>query len=357
MIVLLAWLLVYALSITALIFGIQRLRLAREQKKQLSIDEISVIIPFRNESERLPEFLKCIHAQRYQPVQWIFVNDHSEDDWRSCFKGYESFPIRVLNLPEDQRGKKRAIRYGIDHATTDYVVTMDADVTFGKEYMKEMLIMPEAQMVILPVEMTAKSWWQQFFALEYLFTSLINKGAAGWFRPVNCSGANLLLEVKSFDEVDDIEEHDQILSGDDMYTLRAFRQAKKRVEIIESEALTVYTATPNTFSEVMEQRTRWVNKTGNVKDNFNSFLGIWAVLLHLFYFFLLIVTFFGNEAWVTLILIVIKGGIDMALLAMRKKKWTPELLLGLVLFECFYPFYLFALLGSVMFSQPEWKGR
>ncbi len=355
--ILFIWLVVYAISISALIFGIQRLRLSSSQKKRLSIDEVTVIVPFRNEAEHLPQFLNAIHGQRYQPVQWIFVNDHSTDAWRPCFKGFESFPIRVLNLPEDQRGKKRAIRYGIDHATTAFVVTMDADVTFGKEYMKEMLLMPEADMVILPVEMTATKWWQSFFSLEYLFTSLLNKGIAGWVRPVNCSGANLLLNIKSFDEVDDIEDHDQILSGDDMYTLRAFRQENKRIEIVESPALTVQTPTPDSIAEVMEQRTRWVNKTGNVRDNLNSFLGIWAVLLHLVYFFLLIIAFFEMGLWLTLAIVIMKGAIDFVLIRMDKKQLDSSLLIGLLLFEVCYPMYLFALLGSVMFSQPEWKGR
>lgn len=352
-----SWFILYACSIFGIVFGIQRLRSDRTGKKNMSIDELTVIIPFRNEMANLPAFLNCIYQQRYQPVQWIFVNDHSEDDFQAVFDKMKEFPIRLLHLPDDQRGKKRALRFGIDHATTDYCLTMDADVVFGKDYMKTMLVMPEAELVILPVEMTSTRWWHPFFTFEYSITSLLNRGVAGWSRPVNCSGANLLFKVSTFDELDDIEDHDHILSGDDMYTLRAFREGNKTIEIVENEAVKVSTPTPSRFSEVMDQRVRWMNKTGNVADNLNSFLGIWAVVIHLAFFLLLIIAFNSIYPWLVFVLLVLKGSLDFSLIRMLPKKWGREQLVGLFLFECLYPLYLFALLGSLLFSQPEWKGR
>ncbi|WP_343631931.1 glycosyltransferase [Fluviicola sp.] len=352
-----SWVLLYILSILTLLFGVNRLRMSRNSKKMMAIDEISVVIPFRNEAANLETFLECIYAQRYQPAQWIFVNDHSSDSYIDLFKEMDSFPIRLLHLPEEQRGKKRAIRFGMDHVRTEYCLTMDADVSFGKEYMKSMLLLPEAELIILPVEMTGKKWWQSFFTLEYLFTTLLNKGIAGWARPVNCSGANLLIHVSSFDQVDDIDEHDHILSGDDIYTLRAFRSSGKRIEIVENEALKVETETPGTVSEVMEQRVRWLGKTSHVADSLNNFLGIWAVGLHLYYFLLLIITFFAGVYWLTFLIIAFKYGMDFMLVKMDKKKPDSFDLLGLGLFELFYPVYLFALLAYLMVSQPEWKGR
>jgi cellulose synthase/poly-beta-1,6-N-acetylglucosamine synthase-like glycosyltransferase len=339
------------------LFGINRLRMSRNSKKMMAIDEISIVIPFRNEAHNLEKLMECIYAQRYQPAQWIFVNDHSSDPYIDMIQKMDEFPIRLLHLPEEQRGKKRAIRFGMDHVRTAYCLTMDADVTFGKDYIKSLLLLPEAELLILPVEMTGTKWWQSFFTLEYLFTSLLNKGIAGWSRPVNCSGANLLIDVESFDQVDDIEEHDHILSGDDMYTLRAFRDAGKRIEILENEALKVETGTPNTLSAAMEQRVRWLGKTNHVADKLNNFLGIWAVGLHLYYFLLLIITFFAENYGLTFALIVFKFGCDYVLVRMDKKKLRSFDYLGLGLFEVFYPVYLFGLIGYLMVSQPEWKGR
>lgn len=351
------WVLIYMLSILTLLFGVNRLRISRASKKMMSIDEITVVIPFRNEAHNLKAFMECIYAQRYQPAQWIFVNDHSSDAYIDLFNEMDGFPIRLIHLPEEQRGKKRAIRFGMDHVRTEYCLTMDADVEFGKDYMKSMLMLPEAELIILPVEMTGTKWWQSFFTIEYLFTNLLNKGIAGWARPVNCSGANLLIHVSSFDQVDDIEDHDHILSGDDIYTLRAFRASGKRIEIVENDALKVETETPGTLSEVMEQRVRWLGKTSHVADALNNFLGIWAVGLHLYYFLLQVITFFAGIYWLTLLLMAFKFGMDFMLVKMDKKQPERFDLLGLALFELFYPVYLFALLAYLMVSQPEWKGR
>lgn len=351
------WFLAYAVSILGLVFGIQRLRESRTVKKCVSIDQITVVVPFRNEANNLKAFLECIHRQKYQPVQWIFVNDHSTDDYKPAFAGMELFPIRVLHLPIEQQGKKAAIRFGMDHATTDYCLTMDADVIFGSDYMKQLLTVPAADLVVLPVLMTAKKWWHAFFTLEYFFTVLMNRGISGWWRPVNASGANLLFRIDAFEETDDLELHEHIASGDDMYTLRAFREHKKIIEVIENEALTVYTATPSTIGQTMDQRVRWLSKTGNVGDHLNSFLGIWAVALHVGYFLLLILTFFAPALWLTLLVIVLKTVLDAILLQTGNKQWNLERVGGLVLFELFYPVYLFALLGSSLFAQPEWKGR
>jgi poly-beta-1,6-N-acetyl-D-glucosamine synthase len=351
------WFIAYACSILWLIFGIQRLRSERTTRKSLSIDQLTVVVPFRNEAANLVHFLNCIRSQKYQPVQWIFVNDHSGDDFRGLFAGMGDFPVRLLHLPDEQQGKKRAIRFGVDHTTTDYCLTMDADVTFGSDYMKHMLAVPAADLVILPVEMTAKRWWHAFFTLEYQFTTLLNRGVAGWSRPVNASGANLLFRIDVFEEVDDFEEHEHIASGDDMYTLRAFREAGKCIEIVESDSLKVTTETPPTIGEVMDQRVRWLTKTGNVGDKLNNFLGFWAVALHLAYFLLLIITIFAPAIWLTTLTFTLKITFDFALIRTIRTKWNAEAVTGLILFELLYPVYLIGLLGSSVFSQPEWKGR
>jgi hypothetical protein len=142
-----------------------------------------------------------------------------------------------------------------------------------------------------------------------------------------------------------------------MYALRAFRNAGKSVELVELASAKVSTPTPSTFSETMEQRVRWMNKTGNVGDNLNTFLGLWAVGLHLLFFLLLLLTWFGEVWWFTVLLLIIKTILDGSLIRMETTTFSKETIIGVLLFELFYPVYLVALLGSAMFHQPEWKGR
>lgn len=357
MLLIVCWVVLYTVSILTLLFGINRLRMRENTQKMRTIDELTVLVPFRNEVANLPAFLECVYAQKHQPVEWIFVNDHSSDAFQAVFESMEKFPIRLLHLPKGQRGKKRSLRYGMDHVQTEYCLTMDADVLFGPNYIQSLLVLPEAELVILPVEMTGDKWWQSFFNLEYQFTTLLNRGMAGWIRPVNCSGANLLIHLPSFEALDDIEEHDHILSGDDMYTLRAFRNAGKRIDICENQASKVQTQTPETLSETMQQRVRWLGKTGNVADSLNNLLGFWALGLHLIYFLAVLIALFSGIYWLFGVLVLTKGMLDLFLINLDKPKMDLQLFGGVLLFELFYPIYLFALLGYLILSQPEWKGR
>ncbi len=351
------WFFAYAATTLLLIFGIQRLRVGNEAQKAISIDELTVVVPFRNEAANLELFLNCIRSQRYQPAQWIFINDHSEDNFVSAFEKVKEFPIRVLNLPTDQEGKKAALRFGMDYVKTKFTVTMDADVVFGKEYIKSMLVLPEADMLILPVEMTSNKWWQEFFTLEYRFTHILNKGISGWFRPINASGANLLVNQAVYDEVNDFSQHDQIASGDDIFALKAFRENFKTISVIEMEEVCVETMCPATFSEIIEQRQRWLSKTNKVNDKLATGVGIWMVLLHVLYLFFSSSALLYTDWGMLFIYIGFKSFFDFCVLNIDLKKLSGKYLLGLLLFELFYPIYAIYLLFSLFFNDPEWKGR
>lgn len=353
------WIILYFTLIIGLIFGVRILRDRRIKWRFIEPDTVTILVPFRNEKEHLKQFLEQCVNQTEQVSKWIFINDHSTDGGKEIVAQYcndFSF-IDLLYLPEGDEGKKMAIRFGLIEVETDFFITMDADVRFGKKYVESLKKMPDADLLILPVEMTAQSWWQIPFQFEYSITHLLNKGITGWKRPINASGANLFFDRKVFEEIDDIDAHAHIASGDDIYALRAFRSNNKEIAIVEKDDLKVFTDTPKRMSLVLEQRLRWLTKSSDVGDKLSNGLGIVAVLMHLWYFMLLIATYFGNAALLTLILITIKGIIDYALLSLDIKKWDLRLFFGLILFEVIYPVYLMLLLVSTVFTQSEWKGR
>lgn len=347
------WVVLYAVSIFALLFGITKLRQENYTRERESIHSLTVIVPFRNEANHLKQFLDCANAQTIQPSKWIFVNDHSNDEFEDLFYGYD-LPMELIHL-DNEFGKKKAIRKALESIETAYFLTMDADVVFGVSHIEQVMNCGGADLVILPVEMTETKWWHSFFTVEYLFTTLINKGVTGWARPVNCSGANLLIHTNSFRELDDIETHEQILSGDDMYTLRAFRNAEKDVRIVEDAKMTVFTKTPKTLQATLKQRVRWAAKTGNVGDDLNTFLGFWAVGLHLLYFLVVLVLVAYSAFVLCLLTIVVKFILDGLLLFSTQITWKK--VGGLMLFELFYPIYIFVLFFQMLFQEPEWKGR
>ena len=103
---------------------------------------ISVVIPFRNESQNIIANLKSIESQLY-PVdkfEVIYVNDFSDDNSLEMLKSnIKKNNIRVLSVPEDysqNAHKKRAIRYGIENANGGIIVTTDADCIYDEEWLQ-----------------------------------------------------------------------------------------------------------------------------------------------------------------------------------------------------------------------------
>lgn len=89
--------------------------------KPIGCPAVSVVICTMNEAENLPHVLPKI-------PQWVdeilLVDGHSTDNTVEVARGIRP-EITVLYQPG--KGKGNAIRYGIQHASGDIVVTLDAD--------------------------------------------------------------------------------------------------------------------------------------------------------------------------------------------------------------------------------------
>lgn len=85
--------------------------------------EISIVIPFFNESETVVEVLKEV-VQTNPDAEIIAVNDGSSDDTFQKMQGITG--IRALSLPEN-RGQSAALYAGLKNATGSVCVMMDGD--------------------------------------------------------------------------------------------------------------------------------------------------------------------------------------------------------------------------------------
>jgi cellulose synthase/poly-beta-1,6-N-acetylglucosamine synthase-like glycosyltransferase len=101
-------------------------------KKSSKKYTISVIIPFWNEGakngERLKKTLDSIFSVDYPKalLQIILVNDGSTDDSLDIAKEYESKGALIFSHKKP-KGKTIAVNTGIEHATGELIVGLDAD--------------------------------------------------------------------------------------------------------------------------------------------------------------------------------------------------------------------------------------
>jgi dolichol-phosphate mannosyltransferase len=91
---------------------------------------ISVVIPVFNESGNIGALVRevVLHLRGVVPFDVLCVDDHSEDDTRevlAALKG-EIPELRVL-LHHRRCGQSTAIRTGVKHALSPWIVTLDGD--------------------------------------------------------------------------------------------------------------------------------------------------------------------------------------------------------------------------------------
>lgn len=89
---------------------------------------LTVVIPLYNEAENLPAFAKtAIEFCRARNWQIIFVNDGSLDATKQILDGLDpSAHVKVVHHKVN-RGYGGALKTGIRHVTTPFLITMDGD--------------------------------------------------------------------------------------------------------------------------------------------------------------------------------------------------------------------------------------
>ena len=339
----------------------QRSKECRYSRDELKIKaaEITVLIPFRNEEHRLDRLLESISDLKEQPCKFIFIDDHSDDasvrviSERLTIENYS-----ILALPDGITGKKRALRFASGEIETKYTLTIDADVEFNSSYISALSKLAEADMYVLPAIMISKKWYEHFYEIDLLLVTAANAGLSGLSRPIMASGANLLYKTDTFRKVDNLESHIKMASGDDTYLLRDFRENNADVRLHSSPDCSVTTETPQSFREFIDQRLRWIGKTGDIKDNLSTTLAVVQAFLTIGFFGLLLWSILEGSWKITVLLFVLKSITDLFLFysyfnrVNRLRSW-----IFIPIYEILFPIYTLLILALLLTYKPKWKGR
>jgi glycosyltransferase involved in cell wall biosynthesis len=92
----------------------------------------SVVVPFHNEQESARELYRRIAdamSGRYEPVEFIFVDDHSADSTPQILAEIAEHDSRVVVIRLKRNyGQTVALAAGFDHAEGDVIISMDGDL-------------------------------------------------------------------------------------------------------------------------------------------------------------------------------------------------------------------------------------
>jgi 4,4'-diaponeurosporenoate glycosyltransferase len=100
--------------------------------------KVSILIPARNEEKRIEPLLKSLKTQDFEG-ELIVIDDESTDQTAAIAASYGAKVIQSKPLPKGWRGKSWALYQGVQAASHDVVMLLDADTHFEKAGLKKIL--------------------------------------------------------------------------------------------------------------------------------------------------------------------------------------------------------------------------
>jgi len=101
-------------------------------ESEVEVPSYSVVVPFHNEEESVRELhqrLSEAMTNRFEPVEFIFIDDHSTDRTMAALKEIASLDPRVVVIRLKRNfGQTVALAAGFDYAEGDVFISMDGDL-------------------------------------------------------------------------------------------------------------------------------------------------------------------------------------------------------------------------------------
>lgn len=308
---------------------------------------ISVVIAFRNEAANIPGLLTDIAKQLYPTDRYevIMVDDNSSDGSFEIASGIKH-PSNLKVIKNNGKGKKAALRAGIDISAGDLILTTDCDCRMGEKWISTISAFYDAHkpdMIICPVTLgSSPGFFGKFQELEFLSLQGITAGNAVAGIATMCNGANLAFKkeayLKHFDNI-----HPEIASGDDIFLLHSLKK-EKGVSIMWLESTDSFvTASPsqNIMSFIL-QRKRWISKGKYYKDRVTIVLAIITFVTNFIQIPVLVAGIFLPEYLkIWLLIFTLKSIPDYLLLNKTAARYGREKLMRWFLpSQIIYPFYI-----------------
>ncbi len=267
---------IYATLITWLIVGWRKSSCFIKSESINHSFRASIVVACKNEATTLPLLLEALKNQTYTNFELILVDDNSTDNTFQLMQTANSFQD-VIILKSNRKGKKQALKTGIEQASNQLIITTDADCTPSSTWIQTILNFYEQQspdLIIGPVEMkTDNSLFQNIQQLEFQSLIAAGAGAAGNKQAIMCNGANLAFHKSEWlAQFSQLKPHLQ--SGDDVFYLHALKREGRKIGFLNSKQALVFTKSCTSIKQFYNQRKRWASKAPSYTDTYTIVIAL-----------------------------------------------------------------------------------
>lgn len=332
---------------------------SKTQSGEEMLEGLTILVPFFNESDHLPHLIQSLAKAEFTfPVEFLFVDDHSDDDSVSIVQQFGQAQL----VSSIVKGKKHAINQGVKYAKYSWILTLDADVQISTEFVSVLqnLKLDGAKLFLFSLmPIRRKGWIAAFFDLEFIALQAIGINRAQKGQPLLANGACLLFEREAFAKVERTRSDYHISSGDDIFGMFAIaNQFGNKAVKVASVLPLVSVSFPLGLKALFLQRTRWISKTIDVPDMKYVAVAFLIGIIHLIPLGTFVALIYGITWPAVVLLLGVKFTAEWIFFALVAKWYRRrDLLLFLPLVQLLYPIYTFALIFSGVYQKLQFKKR
>ncbi|VVB51343.1 Glycosyltransferase AglI [uncultured archaeon] len=230
-------------------------RIRRYAVTDATLPEVTAIIPAYNESDCIGSTIESILDLDYpkNKLNVLVVDDGSTDDTLAKAKTYEGPHVKALT--KKNSGKAASTNYGIKHATSDYLLIIDADSYLDKGALLSMLPYfedPKVMAVITTIKVyKPATLLESIQMVEYAVGNFLRK-ILTFINSLSLVPACVLMKRQFLTTHGGFDE--TVLTEDYEMGLRIRSHGYK---IAQAHDVSAHTRVPDTLKGLSRQRLRW----------------------------------------------------------------------------------------------------
>ncbi len=326
--------------------------------------KVTVIIAARNEEKNIGECLESLSKVDYpkELLEVIIVNDHSEDSTQSIIDSFRGKFADFKTLVPEIRdwhliGKTNAIAQGIEISSGEIIITSDADCTFKKSWIRDLVKYYDEKTGIVCgfTYIEHKNTFEGMQSLDWVYLLTVASGSFGLKIPLACVGNNMSFRRKAYDEVGGYEKLKFSITEDFALLQGVVKTKKWKCKYPFETGNLALSKACTSYKEILRQKKRW--GMGGKKSPFIGFILMTAGFL--ISGLALAAPFLPVAISYKILIIATKFILDFLFLVFSLKKFKLfHLYKYFLVFEIYYTTYVF-LLPFLVFTSPKvvWKGR